>query len=109
MHSSSMKKTKSIHNLDTLEKEIYRLQLEAMKMEQKFDRNFEHLQENYFSMFTNSFFHRRKKREEEGNSFFGSFFRNENFRAAVARVTDRLADKAAESIESLLEKIFHKK
>lgn len=55
-----MKKLKNIHNLDTLEREIYRLELEAKNIEQKFDRNFERLQNTGFSMFINSIFHRRK-------------------------------------------------
>jgi hypothetical protein len=103
-----MKKAKNIHNLDTLEREIYRLQLEVKNMEQKFDRNFDHLQQNYSSMFMGSFFRRKKESDEGKSSFFDSFFKNENFHAAVSKITDRLADKAAEGIENLVDKIFHK-
>ena len=102
-----MKKTKHIHNLDTLDKEIYRLQLETMKMEQRLGRSFEYLQENCASLLMNVIFRRRKKSESSG--FFSSFFHNDNFKSAFNRITDRLAGKAAEGIEVLLEKLFRKK
>ncbi len=61
-----MKKAKNIHNLDTLEKEIYRLRLSAKNIEEKLDNNFEHPQQNYSSMFMNFFFAKRsmKKKKE---------------------------------------------
>lgn len=103
-----MKKAKNIHNLDSLEREIYRLQLEAKNMERQFDRNFEHVQQHYSSMFMNSFFRRRKEEGEAKSSFFASFFQNENIHAAVTKITDRIADKAAEAIDALMNKFFHK-
>ena len=36
-----------IKNLDTLEKEIYRLRLEAKNYESKLEDNLDHLQKNY--------------------------------------------------------------
>ena len=99
-----MKKTKKIRNTNTLEREIYRLQLEAKNLEEKIDRNLEHLQENYFSMTMNSFFQKKEKK-----SFFESVFRNENFTATLNKVTDHISSRAAESIETLVDKIFHKK
>ncbi|HEY6504802.1 MAG TPA: hypothetical protein VIZ28_12555 [Chitinophagaceae bacterium] len=104
-----MKRTRKIHNLDTLEKEIYRLQLEAKNTEEKLDRNFDHLRDNYSSMFMNSFFSSRRNKEEGRSSFFDSFFKNENFTAAINKVTDHIANRAAEGIENLVDKIFQKK
>jgi len=102
-----MKKAKNIHNLDTLEKEIYRLKLEARNIEIKLDKNVEYLQYNYSSMFMNSFFHKRKHEEKERNSFFDSIFKNEAFNTTVNKITDRIADRAADAIDSLIDKIFH--
>jgi hypothetical protein len=103
-----MKKNKHIRNIDTLEKEVYRLKLEAKNIEEKLDKNLDHLQENYFSMTMNSFFGHRKHKEEPG-SFFDSFVNSDGFRSAVNKVTDHIANNTAESLEKLVDKLFHKK
>lgn len=59
-----MGKVKKIHNLVTLEREIYRLELKAKNIEEKMNRNFDHLHDNYLSMFLNSFFPKRKSCKE---------------------------------------------
>jgi len=100
-----MKQAENIHNLDTLEKEIYRLKLKAKNIEEKWDDNFEKLQHNYPSMFMNSFFQKKKEEKTNGNGFF----KNDALNAVVNKVTDRVADRAAEGIENLVNKIFHKK
>lgn len=56
-----MEKAKNICNLVTLERELYRLELEARKMEDKLDRNFDYLHDNGFSMFKNAFFSNCKR------------------------------------------------
>lgn len=101
-----MKKATNIHNLDTLEREIYRLQVEAKNMEKKFDRNCNYLQHHYSSMFVNSFFRRKRDSDEGKKNFFESFFNNDKFHAAITAISDRLADKATEIIEKLMAKIF---
>lgn len=104
-----MKKIR-IRSLDTLEKEIYRLRLEAKNMEETLDKNLDHFQENYRSMTMNSFFHKKKQEDEkQENGFFNSFFKNENFKAAINNITDHIADRAAEGIENLINRIFQKK
>jgi hypothetical protein len=103
-----MKKAKNIHNFDTLEREIYRLKLEAKNIEEKLDRNLDHLQENYFSMTMNSVFGKSRQHDETRGGFFDSFFKNESFNAAINRMTGIIADKAAAGIEILIDKLFHK-
>ena len=90
------------------EKEVYRLKLEAKNIEEKLDKNLDHLQENYFSMTLNSFFHRRKH-SDGSNGFFDSFFNSDSFHAAVNKVTEHVANSTAESLEKLIDKLFHKK
>ena len=103
-----MKNTASIHNLDTLEKEIYRLKLEVRSIEKSLDNNFEHLQQNCSSMFMNSFFQKKKHEEKERNSFFDSFFKNENFNGFVNKVTQHITNKASEGIDDLINRLFQK-
>lgn len=104
-----MKKAKNIHNLDTLEREIYRLKLEARNIEEKLDNNLEHLQENYFSMTMNSIFRDKKQHDGEKTGFFESFFKSEAFAAALNKITESIASRTASGIENLVEKIFRKK
>ena len=49
---------KNIHNLDTLEKEIYRLQLKTKNTAEKLNDNLEYLQDHYASMTMNSILNR---------------------------------------------------
>lgn len=104
-----MKKVKNIHNLDTLEKEIYRLKLEARNIEAKLENNFDYLQQNYSSIFMNSFSSKKKQEREKKNDFFDSLFKNENFYSAINKVTEHIANRAADGIDSLIDKIFHKR
>jgi F0F1-type ATP synthase delta subunit len=104
-----MGKSKNIHSLDSLEREIYRLRLEAKNIEKKIDHNLEHLQESFSSMAMNSFFRKKKTTEAEKDSFFGSFLKNEKLNAAFNKITDHIADRAAEVIDQLIDKFFHKK
>lgn len=101
-----MKHNRNIHNADTLEKEIYRLKLEANKIETKLDDNFQRLHQNFSSVFTDTFFHKKK---EEKNSFFDSFFKNEHFTNTVNKMGEHVSNKAAEKVESLIDKLFQKK
>ncbi|MEI9908206.1 MAG: hypothetical protein WDO71_00135 [Bacteroidota bacterium] len=104
-----MKKAKNIHSIDSLEREIYRLQVEAKSIEEKLDGSIDYLQRNYSAMFVNSIFAMRKDKEEGKSGFFDSFFKNEHFNAAVNKITDRIADRAGEGIDTLIDKIFHKR
>ena len=104
----SVKKAKNIHNLDTLEREIYRLKLEAKNIEEKLDRNLDHLQDNCFSMTMNSVFGKSRQHDESKGGFFDSFLKNESFNAAINKMTENIADKAATGIEILIDKLFHK-
>lgn len=104
-----MKKNKPIRNLDTLEKEMYRLELQAKNIEEKLDHNLDHLQENYLSMTMNSFFCKKENKKETGGHFWSSFFNHDGVNAAMNKMAGDIATKAAEGIDSLLDKLFHKK
>ena len=105
---STMKKAKNIHNLDTLEREIYRLRLEAKNIEEKLDRNLDHLQANYYSMTMNSIFGKSKQSDEGKSSFFDAFLKSESFNAAINKMTESVANKAAAGVEALVDKLFNK-
>jgi hypothetical protein len=104
-----MKKARNISNLDKLEKEIYRLQLDAKNIENKLDDNFDHLHHNFSSMMMNSFCHREKSDKNGKGNFFDSAFKNEKVNSFVNRITGHIADRAAKGIDELLDRLFKQK
>jgi len=102
-----------IRNLDTLEKEIYRLRLEAKNYENKLEESMDHLQKNYASMAINSVF-RRPPEKDQGKErikekIFSSIWENERIRNGIDKIIGHLADKASEGIENLIDKVLHRK
>jgi hypothetical protein len=103
-------KSSRIHNLDTLEKEIYRLQLHSKKLEDKMDDHFTYLRENYGRMARNSFFGKKEGiKETLGASISSSFFNNERLQNALDKIVNHLVEKATEGLDALIEKLFDKK
>lgn len=102
-----------IKNLDTLEKEIYRLRLEAKSFERKLEDNLDHLQKNYASMAINSVFGKSSEKESGKEKIkekiFTSIWENEKIRNGIDKIIGHLADRAAEGIENLIDKILHRK
>lgn len=104
-----MKKKSRIHNLDSLEKEIYRLQLEAKELEEKLQKGGEHLQANYASMFMNSFFRKKKRNAEERHRFFDFLFKNEHFTSVLSRIGEKVSDHSADRLINLIDRLFSRK
>ena len=104
------KASTKIRNLDTLEKEIYRLRLEAKNTSEKLENNLDYLQHNYASMTMNSIFSRGSSKNSGGEGvkekIFTSFWENEKVQKGINRIVDHLADKTVEGIESILDKIL---
>ncbi len=108
------KASSHIKSLDSLEKEIYRLRLEAKKAEEKLGANLDFLQHNYASMTMNSIFDRSSSGKEPGKEklkekLFDSIWENERVHHGINKIIGHLADKAAEGIESLIDRVLQKK
>ena len=102
--------TTKIKNLDTLEKEIYRLQLEARNYKDKLERNFEYLQKHYTSMAINSFFKKNSSTEEKvKEKILNTLWENEKVRTGIDKIVDYVTEKASDGVETLLDKMFHRK
>jgi hypothetical protein len=99
-----------IRNLDTLEKEIYRLQLEARNYEDRLEKNFDYLKQHYASMTMNTIAGAAASAKEKvKEKIFDAIWQNEKVRSGIDKIVSYLADKAAEGIESLVDKILHRK
>jgi hypothetical protein len=95
-----MNASQPVHDLDSLEKEILRKKLELKEKEERLRRNLDDLQGNYLSYLSGSFFSRSKKSNGGKKQFFDSI---------ISRVADKTADRAAETIDRLLNKLWKKK
>jgi hypothetical protein len=102
-NNHKMGKNRLIHSLDSLEKEIYRLQLEALEKEKKISENMEYLHDNASTILFNTLF--RKKRGSE-QKMKGNFFKTEKFERIISKFADRLTDRAANGIASFFEQVF---
>ena len=94
---------KNIHNLGTLEKEIYRLRLKAKTTADKLNENFEYLQDHYSSMTMNSILnrscdHKENHKEKLKEKIINFIWKNEKVHDGVNKVIDHLADKTSEGI-----------
>jgi hypothetical protein len=101
-----MKKSKNISNSDSLEREIYRLKLQAKNIESQFDENLDYLQKNYSSMAFNSFFSGTKKDKE---NIFSTFIKNDAISSILNKVTCHIGDRVMENIDGLVDRAFHNK
>ena len=102
------KSRRKINNLQSLDKELYRLKMEARRMEEKLDGNFDHLQENFFSMAFNSFLHRRWYKESWSTNIVAGLLNNERLQSALSKLLSYVADKTGEGFDALLNRIFKK-
>src|ERR1043166_6890454 len=99
-----------IKNIDTLEKEIYRLQLEARNYKDKLEENLEYLQKHYASMAMNSFFKKNSSAKEKvKEKILNSIWENEKVRTGIDKIVDYVTEKATDGVENLLDKIFNRK
>jgi len=106
--NADMKKAKNIHNLDTLEREVYRLKSEAKNIEDKLDRNLDHFQAHYWSMTMNSLFCNDDNKKNGDSGFGKNFFKHEGFNAAINAIAGSIADKASQGLHSWMNNFFSK-
>jgi hypothetical protein len=99
---------KDIHNIDSLERKIYRLKLEVKNIEESLDDNFIHLQKNFSSMVMSSFLSGWKK-ENRGGGLFNSFIKNEAAATFFNNITAHIGDQVMENIGRLINRAFYRK
>ena len=103
-----MKRSSHINNIDTLEREIYRLKLEARNIEDKLDESLDHLQQNYLSMAMSSAFCKKESKKDGENGFWKSFAKNEGFTSAVDSIAGVIAAKAVQGLGDWINKFTQK-
>lgn len=102
-----MQKTKNIHTLDSLEREIYRLRLEIKKCEEKMDTNFDYLHEHFDALLINSI-SGKMNREKDGHTSFIAVLKSQAVRAVINKTTGHFAGWLVKGIEHLACRFFRK-
>ncbi len=103
-----MKERETIHNLDSLEREIYRLKLEAKNIEGKLDKNLDYLQDNYWRMTMNSLFCKDDNTTRE-DGFWKKVFKQDGVNETIDTIAANITDKASESLHGWMNSFFGKK
>lgn len=103
-----MAKATDIRNLDQLEKEIYRLKLEARQSESRMNDHIEKLQTQFGSMLRNTVFPKKESHHSAASGVVNGFLEHDGLRQSVSRLLEKLADKAAEGLDGLVERVFKK-
>ena len=102
-----MSTSSSIRNLDTLEKEIYRLQLEAASKEKQLEEKTDWLRHNAKQMIIDELFCRKRRQTSTEQSSYNG--KHERWKTFFDRMAEQFADRAADGVENLFNKLFHKK
>lgn len=92
-----------IYNIDTLDKEVYRLKLKALRMEQQLEKRGRHLRSNALVLLLSALFPKRKTGESPFLSIGSLLMRNEKVQESLAKATDAAADKLSDAVEKLLQ------
>ena len=100
---------KKFENIQALEKEIRKLKLRAKQMENEFDDNFSHLQENYLPMVLNSVLPKKTTYKGIPATVISLLLEHDRFRNTVIKLAEELIDKVTDGIDYVSEKLKRKK
>jgi len=100
---------KPIHNLDTLDKEIYRLKLKQKDLESDIRRGISKLRKQGLLRVFGSALFGKKKATEDKENIFSSFTRNEKLNRFLGRLTEDLTGRFGDHFDDFMDRIFRKK
>ena len=99
---------KNINNLQSLEKEISRLQLHARQLEEKMDDRLDYFQDNYPGMMMKSLFPGMRQGTDLPATILHVFMQSERLQDTLGKLITHLFDKASDWLELLMDKLFNK-
>jgi hypothetical protein len=100
-----------IHSIDSLEKEIMRLQLLQKDREHKLDKQWGKMRNHFGAILLNSLRRKKEKQEdpsEERSGFFESFLRNDKIEETLHAISEKISGRVSVVINQLFEKFFKK-
>jgi hypothetical protein len=100
---------KTTRDLDSLDREIRRLQRRAKQLEDKIDENFTYFQEHSGSLFVRSLLPRRIEGEAvTGYKVLDTILQNERLQKSLIQLADHLAEKLGDGLNWLVNRVFRK-
>ena len=108
LHSITMKRNRTIHNLNSLEQEINRLQGEARDMEKKMSDNMEWFSKNAIGILFDGLMCRKMNSAKQDQQAVRDF-KNRAMNRFVMNLADRIATRAVNSFDGLLNKLSRNK
>ena len=100
-------KNTQIHTMESLEREILRLQLQQKDSEHKLEKQWDKMRHHFGAMLINSF--RKRKEESEGHpGLFERLMSNERVESTLHMFTEKISAKVSDLVGQLLEKFFKK-
>jgi len=102
-------KKRTIRNLDSLEKEIYRRKLRLKEIESTLGNNVDHMKDHFGEMALHSILGPGKSNPMSvtGNLMM-TVMNNEKLQSSLAEFVERLAEKIGDGIHKVTDKILHK-
>lgn len=101
--------TKTARSLDSLDREIRRLQKKATQLEGQIDDNFTYFTQHSGSMFVRSLLPRKIEGEVlTGIKLLDTFLQNERLQKILVRLADRLAEKLGDGLNWLVNRVSRK-
>ena len=100
---------KEIESLQSLEREIYRLQRKAKNIEVELDNNFDHLQDNFHRMTWNSLVRYKSNRQSWSAGVVQNLLSQDRVQDGLAQLVSYLAEKLTDGIDRLISRLFGKK
>lgn len=99
----------TIHNLDQLEKEVYRLKLKSKLLEEKLNAHLDYFQHHAGGLFINSIYSKKGDTADPGQGIVQTLLGHDGLQTAINRIVGHYADKAAEGLDHLINKWIVKK
>jgi hypothetical protein len=102
-------KAKKFESLQSLDREIRKLKLKAKQMENDFDENFAHLQENYIPMVLNSVLPEKIRYKGIPATIISLFLEHDRFRNTMIKLAEEVIDRVSDGVDFLSDKLKRKK
>jgi len=100
---------KNINSLESLDREIHRLQSRATKLEGEMNEKFDYLQDNYSSMMIRSFLPLIGQKIGVAGSLLQLAFQNHRLQDAMSKLAQQIFNKVSDGVEFLSDKLDRNK
>ena len=99
---------RKINNIDSLEKEIMRLQLLQKDRTHKLDKQWGKMRHHFGAMVLNSFRRKKEEPDEDKSGFFENFLRDDKVESIFHTISEKISGKLSDVVNQLFDKFIKK-